>query len=117
MSFDGDTARFAAAEVAPDCFVVRASGLVDDHAASELRNALFPIAAADGAHVLLDLGDAIRIDRASLHVIASAARLSRRRGDDLAVITRDPTLSTRLAASGADGLVRFHDSVKGWFAR
>jgi len=108
-------ARVAAAEVGPDRYVVRASGHIDVEVVAELRDALLPIAAADGAHVLLDLGDAIQIDRASLHVIASAARLSRRRGDDLGVVTRDPTFATRLAATGA--FVQYHESVRGWSAQ
>jgi anti-anti-sigma factor len=110
-------ARVAAAEVAPGTFVVRATGLLHDESAFELRGVLYPIAATDRAHILLDLGDAARIDRASLGVIASAARMTRRRGDDLAVITSDPTLATRLAFLGGAGLVRFEDSVAEWMAR
>ena len=112
MSIEGGIARVAAAEVAPDTYVVRATGPFDADTAGDLRDALFPIVAAEGAHVMLDLGDALQIDRASLQVIASAARFARRRGDDLSVVTRDPALSVGLA-----GLVSFHNSVRGWFTQ
>jgi anti-anti-sigma factor len=114
VSLGEPAARVAAAEVAPDTYVVRATGLVHDDSAFQLRGVLYPIAATDRAHVLLDLGDAARIDRASLGVIASAARMAHRRGDDLSVITSDPTLATRLAFLGGANLVRFEDSVSGW---
>lgn len=110
-------AHIAAAQVGPDRYVIKASGHVDRDCVDQLRDALLPVVGADGAHVLLDLGDAVRIDRASLQVIASAARISRRRGDGLGVVTRDPTLETRLAATGAEGLVNFHESVRGWFSQ
>jgi anti-anti-sigma factor len=117
VGFDGGIARIAAAQVAPDRVVVRAAGLFDEHSASRLRNTLFPVVCADGINVLLDLGDALRIDPASIGVIASAAWLSRRRGENLAVVTRDPTFAPRLGAVGAGGNVRYEVSVAGWLGR
>jgi anti-anti-sigma factor len=111
------SARVAAAEVAPASFVVRASGLFDDETPVRLRGALHRVAGSGGSRVLLDLRGATGIDSVSVAIIASAARTSRTNGEDLSVITSDPTLSARLDASGAAGLVHFEESVRQWLAQ
>ena len=104
-------ARIDTAEVGPDAFVVSATGLLDDVAALGLRDALIPIAGADGALLMLDLTSTSGIEWASLGVIASAAHLVRRRGENLVIVTRDPRVTTRFHDCGLDEIVRFERSI------
>jgi anti-anti-sigma factor len=80
--------RVEAAELAGDVFVVSAHGPLDARVAGELRDILVPIAAADGAVVLLDLDDAHGLDTATLGVVGIAAHLVRRRGERMRIVTR-----------------------------
>lgn len=109
---DNEGTRIDTAEVQPDTFVVSATGLLDEAAALGLRDALIPIAGADGTLLMLDLTSASSIAWASLGVIASAAHLSRRRGELMVIITRDPRLTTRFHDCGLDELVRFERSIE-----
>jgi anti-anti-sigma factor len=96
----GSETRVEAAEVAHGTFVVTAGGPFADGAAGRLRDTLFPLAAADGAEVLLDLDHAYGVDAAAFDVIASAARLAQRRGHRLRIVTRDRALRSRITGCG-----------------
>ena len=109
-------ARIDTAELAPDAFVVSATGWLGDSAALRLRDALIPIASADGALVMLDLTSTSAIEWAPLGVIASAAHLVRRRGENLVVVTRDPRVTARFHDCGLDELVRIERSIADGFA-
>jgi anti-anti-sigma factor len=108
--------RIDTAEVGPAAFVVSATGWLDDAASVGLRDALIPVAVVDGALVMLDLTSTSGIDWSSLGVIASAAHLVRRRGENLVIVTRDPRVTTRFHDCGLDELVRFERSVADGFA-
>jgi anti-anti-sigma factor len=99
------------AEVASDAYVVSVAGPLGDDAALTLRGALFPVAAADGALVLLDLTASPFVERASLGVIASAAHMSRRRGEELVIVTRDPRMKSVFHDCGLDDIVRVERSI------
>jgi anti-anti-sigma factor len=99
-------------ETDPGVYVVSAHGPVDERLVRELRDALLPLAAADGSSVVLDLGNAHGIDDATLDVVARAAHLVRRRGERLCVVTHNRRVVESAGESGLAELVSFCDSVR-----
>ena len=84
------------ASVGPSDYVVTASGALEGEDARRIRDALYPLAAIDGAYVVLDLGGASYVDPATAGIVEGAAALVSARGGILVVVTRDPRLRTLL---------------------
>ena len=101
-----------AAELPDGRLVVSAHGPLDERVAGSLRDALVPIAAADGTVVLLDLEDAHGIDDAALDVVGRAAHLVGRRGERLRLITRSPLVLRLVEESGLGDVVSVWPSLR-----
>jgi anti-anti-sigma factor len=101
-----------AAELPGGQLVVTAHGPLDERVAGALRDALVPIAGADGTFVVLDLQDAHGLDDAALAVIGRAAELVRRRGERLAIVTHSPFVSGLVAACGLADIVTLFPSLR-----
>jgi anti-anti-sigma factor len=103
--------RIDTAEIDADMFVVCVSGMLDDVQAPELSGALLPIAGADGSFLLLDLQSANFVGAAALGVIASAAHVSRRRGETMVIVTRNPVFIKSVRDSGLADIVRLERTI------
>jgi anti-anti-sigma factor len=99
-------------ELAPGAFVVSVHGSLDARMASELRDVLIPLAAADESVILLDLLDAHGVDDDSLAVVARAAHLAARRGQNLAIVTRSRSLIDRVRRCGLGDVVTLRSTVE-----
>ena len=99
------TGTVDATEFDPGEFVVAAHGPLDDRIAGELRDLLIPIAAADGASVVLDLEDAHGLDAEALAVVSTAAHLVARRGDRMRVVTNSDLTQDLIARCGLGDIV------------
>ena len=73
---------------------------MDDASALEIRDALYPLTAHEGAHVLVDLATFGSVDVDLLGVLTGAAHLLVSHGGELVVVTRDPRVRQELLTSG-----------------
>lgn len=105
-------ATIDAAELPGGQLVVSAHGPLDERIAGALRDALVPLAAAEGTQLVLDLEGAHGLDDAALDVIGRAAHLVRRRGERLAIVTRSPFVTGLVDASGLADIVSVFPSLK-----
>lgn len=99
-----------ATESGPGLFVVTARGPMDGRVAGELRDLLVPVAAADGAFVVLDLIDAHCVDDEAVAVISVAAHLALDRGSRLRVVTVSRTIEELLRDRGLGRLLTIEAS-------
>jgi anti-anti-sigma factor len=91
-------------EADPGTYVVSAHGPLDERMASELRDVLVPLAAADG-DLTLDLGDAHGIDEAIVEILGRAAHLAARRGERLRIVTQSASTIGLIRETGLDEVV------------
>lgn len=110
-------AHAEATEVAEGVFVVSARGPIDGGAAGELRDLLVPIAAADGATVVLDLVDADYVDEETVSLTSVAAHLALGRGSRLRVATGRGAILALLHERGVHELVTVDATVHQALAR
>jgi|SRR5581483_7438274 len=97
--------RIEAAEIDRDRYVVTALGPLDERTVGDLRDVLVPVAAADGAIVLLDLDGAHGFDVAALAIVGVAAHLVSRRGGRLCIVTRSGQVRGLVDDSGLADIV------------
>ena len=106
------TGTIDAAELPGGQLVVSAHGPLDERVAGALRDALVPLAAADGVQVVLDLEDAHGVDEAVLAVIGRAAELIHHRGERIGIVTRSPFVTSLIIDSGFGDVVTIFSSLK-----
>lgn len=92
-------------------FVVSANGPLDERIAAAFRDTLMPLTAAAGAPLLLDLANAHGLDAAAMLVIADAAHVVGRRGEQLGIVTRSPLVLRLISESGLDEIVKIATSL------
>jgi anti-anti-sigma factor len=97
--------RISVAEVGVQNYVLTASGVLGSDAARDLKDALYPLAAAAEAAVVVDLAAATIVDPATVGVVEGAATLLAARGGELVVVTRDPRVRTQLVIGGSSARV------------
>jgi anti-anti-sigma factor len=73
---------------------------MDDASAIEIRDALYPLTAHEGARVLVDLATFGSVDVDLVGVLTGAAHLLLSHGGELVVVARDPRVRHELVASG-----------------
>lgn len=100
------------AELDPGVYVVTAHGPLDARVADELRDTIVPLAAADGAVLLLDLHDAHGIDLETLGVLGVAAHLVRCRGERMRIITRNLLTRDLFEQSGMHDVIVISSSLR-----
>jgi anti-anti-sigma factor len=91
-------------EAEPGVSVVALHGPIDGRMSGELRDALVPLAAADGA-LVVDLEDAHGLDEAVVSVLARAAHLAARRGEPLRIVTHSTATIALIEESGLGEVV------------
>lgn len=106
-----------ATEIAPDVFLLTARGTMDGRMKRELRDMLVPLAAADGAIVVLDLVDAHCLDEETVAVVGVAAHLALRHGSRVRVATGSRAVLELLGEWGVDDLVTIDATVREAIAR
>lgn len=104
--------RVEAAELYDDLFVVSAHGPMDSRCVGALRDLLVPIAAADGAAVLLDLENAHGLDTETLGVVGVAAHLAARKGVPMKIVTRSAHTRELFDECGLDAIVEVVPSLR-----
>jgi anti-anti-sigma factor len=92
-------------------FVVSAHGPLDARVAAALRDALVPLAYAEGS-LVLDLDDAHGLDDDALAVVAQAAHLVRRRGERMGIVTRRTALLDIVRDCGLLDIVTIHRTLR-----
>jgi anti-sigma B factor antagonist len=105
-------ATIEAAELPDGELVVSVHGPLDGRAAGELRDALLPVAGADGTLVVVDLEGAHGLDDVVLAVIGRAAQVVADRGGRLGIVTRSPFVARLVTDSGLDEVVSLHTTLK-----
>lgn len=100
-----------AAQVAPSTFVVTARGDLTDGSSDELRDLLFPLLAADGTCIVIDLLGVHELGDESLKVVVSAAHLLDRSGRRLTVVAASRHLTELAYASGLDRIATLERSL------
>jgi anti-anti-sigma factor len=101
-----------AAELPDGTYLVSAHGPLDERIAGTLRDTLLPLAAADGATLVLDLTDAHGFDQATVEVVARAAQAAARREKRLALVTRSPFVLDLVRESDLDRLLVVFPTLK-----
>jgi anti-anti-sigma factor len=101
-----------AAELSDGTYLVSAHGPLDERIAGTLRDTLLPLAAADGAQLVLDLVDAHGLDRIALDVIGRAAHTLAMRGSRLGLVTRSPIVLELVQESGLEEIVSIFPTLK-----
>jgi anti-anti-sigma regulatory factor len=100
MWMRGGLATITAAEVAPSRFLVAVGGELDTEACAALRDVLLPLAGAEGARVVLDLGSATVVDDDPVPLLVAAGTAASSTGGRLTVVTGDTRLRSLLTGSG-----------------
>jgi anti-anti-sigma factor len=116
MPQTGTAPHIEAAQIAPLTFVVTARGDLDDAASIELRDLLFPLVAADGATVIVDLLGVHDLADAPLGVVISAAHMLDRRGRRLTLVAASRHLTELAYASGLDRIATLERSLQAGIA-
>lgn len=101
-----------AAELPDGRYLVSAHGPLDERIAGTLRDTLLPLAAADGAPLVLDLADAHGLDRVTLDVVGRAAHATAMRGSRLSLVTRSPIVLELVRESGLEEIVSIFPTLK-----
>jgi hypothetical protein len=97
----GGAGTIVAAELAPARYLVSVGGTLDDGAGEALRDVLLPLAAADGAAIVLDLGDAALDSFDPMPTLLGAGAIVTSGGGSLTVVTADRRLRTLLATEAS----------------
>jgi anti-anti-sigma factor len=105
-----------AAQVAPATFVVTVHGNLDDTSSHELGDLLLPLAARDGAQVVLDLLGVHDAERDALGVVVAVAQLLERRGRRLTLVASNRHLTELVYASGLDRIATLERSLQAGLA-
>lgn len=109
---EADGARIDSAEIAPDCFVVCASGALDGDLTVELGRQLFTLARGHGIQLVADLTASHSANRTTAGVLTAVAHAVRREGGELVVVSRDPRLEQLIADTGLGNLVRVERTLQ-----
>jgi anti-anti-sigma factor len=85
---------------------VALDGPGDETTAGGVKDALYPLTAQAGAHVLVDLATFSFVDGDLVGILTGAAHLLRATGGELTVVTRDPRARRLFVESGLDEIAR-----------
>lgn len=88
----GGAGTVVAAEVAPDRYLVSVGGTLDQGAGEALRDVLMPLAAADGASIVLDLAEVALDVFDPIPTLLGAGAIAFLGGGRLTVVTADRRL-------------------------
>jgi anti-anti-sigma factor len=116
VSRAGTRPLIEAAQVAPATFVVTAHGDLDDASSDELGDLLLPLAATDGAHIVLDLLGVRDLERRPLDVVVVCAQLLERRGRRLTLVASSRHLTELVYTSGLDRIALLERSLQAGLA-
>ncbi len=103
---EADGARIDSAEIAPDCYIVCATGALDGDLTVELGRTLFTLARGHGVQLVADLSGAHSANKTTAGVLTAAAHAVAREGGELVVVTRDPGLDRLFEDTGLRKLIR-----------
>jgi anti-anti-sigma factor len=99
------------AQIGLSSYVVAVSGDVGDGGAADVMDALYPLAADEGARVIVDLAAVTLVDAALLGILTGGAHLFAAAGATLVVVTRDPRARRLFHDAGLDDAVRIESSL------
>jgi hypothetical protein len=88
----GGSGTIVAAELSPDRYLVSVGGTLDQGAGEALRDVLLPLAAGDGASIVLDLGDVALDSFDPLPTLLGAGAIVCSGGGSLTIVTADRRL-------------------------
>lgn len=89
MASSSATTTAVATERAPEGLVVRVSGVIDVHTATDLRLCLHRIIDAEAGPLFLDLSDALVGDTTGLGLLVECLRRGRRLGREMHLMAPD----------------------------
>ena len=101
-----DVAQIGAAN-----YVVAVAGDVGESGAADVKDALYPLAAHQGALVVVDVTIVPFVDAALLGILTGGAHLLATTGGRLAIVTRDPRARRLFEDSGLTSLARVEGSL------
>jgi len=81
--------------------------------AAEVKDALYPLTAHEGARVLVDLATLGYVDVDLLGILIGAAHLLRSHGGELTLVSRDPRVRELFAESGLEQVARVESTLAG----
>jgi anti-sigma B factor antagonist len=97
-------------EQLPDgAVVVHVEGELDMATSGTLEEALD---AANGGHVVIDLGGCTFVDSSAVRVLVSAARSAEESGRTLSLVTRDPGILRVLEIAAVDKMLPVHSTLE-----
>jgi anti-anti-sigma factor len=108
--------RVDVAQIGPSSYVVAVSGDVCDGRAADVMDALYPLAADEGARVVVDLAAVTMVDSALLGILTGGARLLAASGGKLVLVTRDPRARRLFNDAGLDDAAQVESSLAGAIA-
>jgi anti-anti-sigma regulatory factor len=88
----GGAGTILAAELAADRYLVSVGGILDQGAGEALRDVLLPLAAAEGAAIVLDLGEVALDGYDPIPTLLGAGAIVSSGGGSLTVVTVDRRL-------------------------
>jgi anti-anti-sigma factor len=99
-------AKIDVAQIGPSSYAISIDGAAADTSAADVKDALYPLTAQPGAHVLVDLGTFSFVDADLVGILTGAAHLLRATGGELTLVTRDPRARRLFVDSGLDDIAR-----------
>jgi anti-anti-sigma factor len=108
--------RVDVAQIGPSSFVVAVSGDVGEGRAADVLDALYPLAADEGARVVVDLAAVPIVDAALLGILTDGAHLLAATGGTLVLVTRDPRARRLFNDAGLDDAAQVESSLAGAIA-
>ena len=108
--------RVDVAQIGPSSYVVAVGGDVDGDGAGDVMDALYPLAADEGARVVVDLVGVTIVDAALVGVLTGGAHLLRASGGEIVLVTRDPRARRLFNETGFADIARIESSLVGALA-
>ena len=105
--------RVDVAQIGPSSYVVAVSGDVDGGGAEDVMHALYPLAADQGARVIVDLAAVPVVDSSLVGILTCGAHLLQASGGELVLVTRDPRARRVFTEHELSGLARIESSLAG----
>jgi anti-sigma B factor antagonist len=108
--------RVEVAQIGPSSYVVAVSGDVGDGGAADVMDALYPLAADEGARVIVDLAAVTVVDSALVGILEGGAHLLAASDGKLVLVTRDPRARRLFRDTGLDDAAHIESSLAGAIA-
>lgn len=100
----GGAGTILAAELRPDRYLVSVGGTLDEGAGEALRDVLMPLAAAEGAAIVLDLAEVALDGFDPIPTLLGAGAIASSGGGSLTVVTVDRRLRALLETDAHVGV-------------